>query len=240
VLRPALALVLLGLTCGCASRPRTAPVAGTAGLASPTPWSLAPGDAPSQRLFRAEVRRGDERGGLRLVLRVWSSSRFELTASDSLGRPLWALVARDERGAWRQGGGREVCRQDPRRSISWPRLGLTFPAADLPAILLGRLPEAPADGSVVPAVEGSFDFDDSAGRRWRATLAGGKLVRWSVAGEAGEVEWRLDDGGARLELAAARLEIRWREVAREPLRGTAPALPAELESAPECAFEDLS
>jgi len=238
--RPVLALLLLALMSGCASRPPLRPAAGGAPAPPPTPWSFAPGEAPSQRLFRVQVRRGAESGGLRLVLRLWSPVRFELAASDPLGRPLWSLIARDERGAWRAAGAQGVCRQDPRRPVEWPRLGLALPAAHLPAILLGRLPEAPGDGTVIPAEAGSFAFTDPVGRRWRATLEAGTLVEWSVAAATGELAWRLEERGARLELAAGQLEIRWREVAREPLRGTAPVLPADLDSSPECSLENLS
>jgi hypothetical protein len=240
VSRPRLAWLLLALAAGCASRATLPPAPAAPSAAPPTPWSLAPGDAPSQRLFRVQVRRGAESGGMRLVLRLWSPLRFEIAASDPLGRPLWSLVARDERGAWRVAGARGICRQDPRRPVEWPRLGLALPAAHLPSILLGRLPEAPGDGTVIPAETGSFAFTDPAGRAWRATLEAGTLVEWSLSAAAGDLEWRREAPGGRLELAAERLEIRWREVAREALRGTAPALPADLDSAPECSLEDLS
>jgi len=230
------ALVALLLLAACRS---AGPGAAPAPAADIAPWEFAPGDAPSQRLFRAQVRRASEHGSLRLVLRVWGPARFEVSASDPLGRPVWAVTVRDAQGSWSEEGGRRVCRLDPSRPVLWPRLGLTLPAADLAAVLLGRLPEAPAAGTILPGSSGSVRFLDREGQAWDLELADGRLTRWSLVGQAGALTWRREESGGRLAADAAQLEIQWREVAREPLGGTAPALPPGLDAAPECAFDAL-
>jgi hypothetical protein len=217
------------------------PAAAPPATAVVAPWQLASDDAPSQRLYRAQVRHAGERGSVRLVLRVWTLARFEVSASDVLGRPLWAVTVRDARGAWSTQGGRQACRLGPTRAVLWPHLGLSLPAADLAAVLLGRLPEAPAAGTVLPASDGTAEFLDGAGQRWRFELRAGRLVSWSLAGEGADLSWSAEDSGVggHLAASAAAVEISWQEVTREPLGGTAPTLPVNLDSAPECTFDAL-
>lgn len=235
--RRALLLATLLLVSCRSATPGTRPPAPPA--AAVAPWEFGAADAPSQRLYRVQVRHGAEQASLRLVLRVWRPTRFEVSTSDPLGRPVWAVTVLDSAGAWNAPAERRLCRQDPRQAVRWPRLGLTLPAADLAAVLLGRLPEAPAAGTILPLADGAAEFLDAAGQRWELEQRAGVLVRWRLAGAAGDLVWTGAEDGGRLEAAAADLEITWRQVAREPLAGTLPALPAGLASAPECRFDEL-
>ncbi len=57
--------------------------------------------------------------------------------------------------------------------------------------------------------------------------------------DLGALEWQVEDRGGRLAAAAGEVEITWREVTREPLRGSGPFLPADLAAAEECDLEAL-
>ncbi len=214
----------------------TAAPAPKTSVPEPAAVPIAPGlraeDLGVQKLYRIQVRRdGEERSGLRLVLRLWTARRFELAASDPLGRPLWRLVVVDGRGFRTGTDAGATCRFDPGREFVWPEIGRLLPAIDLPAVLLGRLPEKPA------ATAGSEG--DGTGRRWTAASDGGGLSGWTLEDGAVRLEWRREQGGGELRLVSRGIEIRWREVAGEPVAGTVPALPAGADRAPECAVEEL-
>lgn len=191
-------------------------------------WGLLPRDLGTQRLYRVQIRRdGEERSGLRCVLRVWRTDRFELAASDPLGRPLWRLVVADELGVRTGPEPADTCRFDPSRPFVWPGIGRLLPASDLPAVLLGRLPEAPSGAA------------GAAGRRWTSAHDAEGLAGWTLEDGAVRLEWRREKDGGDLLLAARGIEIRWREVASEPVAGTLPALPPGFSDAPECRIEEV-
>lgn len=203
------------------------------------PWQIPAADLGTQQLFRLQIRAGVDDGSLRLTLRLRDAGHFELAAADPLGRSLWTLTVHGAVGVWRDRGG-ETCRLDPEASRPWPRLGFGMPARDLPALLLERLPSAPAAGEKPQLGGGPFAYDDATGRRWEGTLAGGRLVRWrrEVAGER-PLSWVREEGGARLRVETEGIiELFWRAVSREPL-GLEPRLPAAPEGLAECRYADL-
>jgi len=204
------------------------------------PWQLPAADLETQQLFRLRIRAGADEASLRLALRLRDAGRFELAASDPLGRSLWTLTIDGAVGIWRDRDG-TTCRLDPEVSRPWPRLGFGMPARDLPALLLDRLPSAPMAGDVGVAPDGrTFAFEDTFGRRWEGVLADGRPVSWrrEVAGER-PLTWTREEGGARLRVESEELfELFWRAVSREPLR-LAPRLSPGPRELPECRYADL-
>jgi hypothetical protein len=143
-------------------------------------------------------------------------------------------------GRWAVAGRRTGCRFDPGFPLRLDGLDWGLPARDLAAALVGRLPEPPGDaddGDDRLAVE----YRDSAGRRWTATRDASGPLRWTLwqAGTA-SLRWERTERGGLLTASAARLQIRWREVAREPLAGEGPRLAGEAAGEPECEDADLS
>lgn len=202
-------------------------------------WEIPAEELGRQSLYRVQLAAGGERGSLRLVLRLWDPDRFELAASDALGRSLWSLRSSGSAAVWSDRDRGISCALAGDRPIRWPRFGLTLPASDLPALLLGRLPEPPA----IPTGAregGESEIEAASGRRYRLTVAGGLPVRWSLSrGPAeGTLTWTRDGDGGRLEASGSEdFEIRWRRVSREPVTGAPPSPP--MGSLPECDVADL-
>lgn len=132
-----------------------------------------PAPPPSQRLYRVEIRSEESAGSLRLVLRHWSDERFELAASDPLGRGLWTLTVSDGAASWTERSPARRCRLDPDRPLPWPRLGLTLAPRILPALLTGA--------------RSSIERTDLGRLEWHGHDRRGRLA---IAGEAIEVSWR--------------------------------------------------
>jgi hypothetical protein len=201
-------------------RPATAPV--------PPAWEIPADELHRQSLYRVQLRTGEERGSLRLVLRLWDPGRFELAASDALGRTVWTLRAAGGAATWTDRERGSACALALDRSIRWPRFGLTFPASDLPRLLLGRLPEAPVDPGAAP-IAGEGEVLTESGRRLRYSVVAGAPARWSLqsASSAAVVSWTREGEGGRLGAAQPEpFEIRWRRISREPVTGAPPSAPS--------------
>lgn len=217
------------------------------------PWEVPFSAFPTQRLYRVSYDGPEGGGSFKLTLRLAAPARYQVMAADPLGRPLWSLDAGVDGagepaasssgwemdvagGLWLDHRNRLLCHLRGRLEIAH----LTpFPVAALPALLLGRLPAAPASGEVAPGVAaalaagepplpGSLSYADADGRRWTATLAGGRPRAWSMR-EPGEgmaaVTWSGAGGEAVLSDRGRGVQVRWREVVAEPL-GTLHPLPA--------------
>jgi hypothetical protein len=203
--------------------------AGPAVASAEAAWAIPGEELGRQSLYRVQLRAGEERGSLRLVLRLWDEEHFELAASDALGRTLWGLRAADGAATWSDREHDAACALAVDRPVRWPRFGLTLPASYLPRLLLGRLPEAPAGGSVTAAA-GEGELVTDGGRRLTYTTAAGVPVRWALHSAAGGVvlTWVRESDGGVLEAAGEDpLEIRWRRVSREAVAGRPPAAPAD-------------
>lgn len=225
-LAPALGLLTLALGlagCRSAAAPRTAVVG------HEPPWEVPADELRRQSLYRVQLRAGEERGTLRLVLRLWDPERFELAASDALGRTLWTLRAAGGSATWSDRERDSACALATDRAIRWPRFGLTLPASYLPRLLLGRLPEPPAGASDAdPAAE--KEVPTTGGRRLRYRVTAGLPITWTLLSATSDavLSWSREGDGGRLEAAGSeRLEIRWRRVSREPVTGAPPPPPAD-------------
>lgn len=244
--RPACALLLVVLA-ACGSGPAAPGPATPATVTGPSrsaaaPWEIPSAAYPSQRLFRINYEGPEGDGTLKMVLRLESPERYRLTLSDRLGRTLFTVdAAVDHLGGV---GGMDGWLMDHRERLAC-RLeeGLhlegvplePFAVDALPAVLLGRLPAAPEDPGAVLAelsrrpAAGELDYRDRLGRRWTAQLApaAAARVRTWILWRGGEpaLWWRSTDagegsGGGAEALLSDRLrgvQMRWKEVAREPL-----------------------
>jgi hypothetical protein len=200
--------------------------------------------APRQVLLRATVRGDGRAAGLRLTLRVWRPERFDLSASDLLGRGVWRLATDGEHGLWTDLRQERSCRfaaAAPQARFG----GVVLPLAsrDLPAVLLGELPAPLAQLAAARRGDGTerIELADEENRRWRLRLDGrGEVKAWQVE-EGGDVRLAWERAGERLRLRSFEpaLELEWRELAREPLVAPPVELGADAWAAPECANGDL-
>lgn len=198
--------------------PGALPPAGTAGSTGTTPpWALPPDAYLTQRLFRLEIDSTEESGTLRLVLRLESPARFRLAISDRLGRALYTVDAADGGGWLLDHRRRQACPLGPDLTRDALALG-GFDVAVLPLVLLGRVPAEPADRVTHPGADRSA-FHDLRGRRWTLrTVQNGDVASWtSWRHGAPAVWWRRLDGEALLSDREHGVQMRWRQVAREPL-----------------------
>jgi len=156
-------------------------------------------------------------------------------ASDAFGRPLWVLEVEGERGRLRAPRERRSCRLAAGDPVELPELELPLPARELPAVLLGRLP-APEElrSRAAEAPDGEL-VDERTGDRWSIEIAGGALGAWRVERDGVELmSWRRDAARSILRVGGGRVEIEWRETAREAMAGAPPRWSSRPEPDTEC------
>lgn len=208
--RLAIALALAAVAAGCASSggtPRRA--------ASATPWVVPASERDSQRLLRARLESEEGRGRFRLLLRMRDPARYQIRATHPLfNRRLWSLDVEGESAVLVDYQQHTVCRYQGEAEIGALPLG-PFPFASLPALLLGYLPLPPAS-EPEHTVGGVLSFRDALGRRWRATLGDGVVLRWELMGDR-KVTWEKRDDWYVLEAVEEGLDLRWSETLREDL-----------------------
>lgn len=182
------------------------------------PWRLPAGELATQRLLRVAYDGPDGEGSFKLTLRLAADGRYQARAVDPFGRALWTLDATDDGGLWIDHRAEAACRLAGRLDVAAARL-TPFPLAALPALLLGRLPAAPA--GAVERDGDRLDFRDAEDRRWTARLAAGAPAAWTLWAD-GEpaLWWRAGDGEASLSDRRRKTQLRWRQVVREALDGS--------------------
>lgn len=156
------------------------------------------------------------------MLRLEAPERYRLTVADRLGRSLYTLDATTGGGLLVDHRERLVCPLEP--DVRLKELPLDpLPLASLPAVLLGRVPAAPAesDGTVTHvghAAERKLSFRDARKRRWTVELVRGWPVAWTLwSGGEPRLWWRRMGEEAVLSDRDRGLQMSWREVRSEPL-----------------------
>lgn len=215
---------------GCSSQPPLVSVPEPLPSAPPpaaspvaAPWELPEDAISTQRLFRVRFESEEGDGRFRLTLRLLDRERFQLRAIDPLGRSVWTLHSDRGESLFLDHRDRRACRFGPRVDLTELYLG-SFPARDLPALILGRVPAVP-EGALLWTGGGAaglrtLDFLDRQDRAWACRLMGERLEGWSLTSPDGRLLASLhrEERGFRLEDRRRRLEVRWREVGAEPLR----------------------
>lgn len=177
---------------------------------------MAARDLGTQSLFR--VRYGDRKGagGLRLILRLDTSDRFQLVASDLLGRAVWSLELYDRQVLLVSHSEKTYCLAGI--ELALPEVALDpLPVRALPKVLLGYLPVAVRADSVTG--DARFDFTDPDHRRWTGNLESDGPSNWMLwEGEQPVLWWTRQEKGGILSHREG-VQFRWRTVVSEPLGG---------------------
>jgi hypothetical protein len=158
-------------------------------------------------------------GSFRMTLRLASLERYQVQAVDPVGRSLWSLDVSGERGLFVNHRARTSCVFAGSFDLSGIPLG-PFPLLTLPALLLGRVPSAPAaEPAGIQTTGRDLTFEDAAGRSWALTLApGGAVESWTLLEDGVPTVWWLRrDDAAILSDRARGVQLRWREVLSERL-----------------------
>lgn len=193
------------------------------------PWEIPAVEWHTQRIVRMRYVGPEGSGRLRLVLRFESPERFQVEASDLLGRRWWDLNVQggDALVLWVRD--RTFCRYSGDLEIPALSLG-PVPAGAVAALLLLRLPAPPLDPGAEAATVASntvgLDFEDRWGRRWTAVATPSGPRRWTLhRGSETRASWKLDaDGFSRLVEPETGLELLWQQ--NRPARDLEGALPA--------------
>lgn len=164
-------------------------------------------------------------GSFRMTLRLPNRERYQVQAVDPVGRSLWSLDVNGDRGLFLNHRARTSCVFEGSFDLSGVPLG-PFPLLTLPALLLGRVPAAPAGSTQTKG--GEITFQDTAGRSWAVSLGpDGGVESWTLLENgAPSVWWLRRDSSAILSDRARGVQMRWREVLSEPLEKEPAALEA--------------
>jgi hypothetical protein len=175
---------------------------------------LAARDLGTQILFRVRYGGRKGAGGLRLILRLDTSDRFQLVASDILGRAVWSMELYDRQVLLVNHSEKTYCLAG--MELALPEVALDpLSVGALPKVLLGYLPVAVGADSVTG--DARFDFTDPDHRRWTGSLEAGKPSNWMLwEGEQPVLWWTRQDKGGILSHREG-VQFRWRTVVREPL-----------------------
>lgn len=193
------------------------PAASSAGKTAAFPWELPPAAYPSQRLIRLHYDGPEGEGSIRLVLRLAGPERYRLSVADRLGRPLYTVDGAAGAGILLDHRERLACPLAPGLRLDGLPLE-PWALEALPALLLGRLPVAPArDRPPAPGRE-DVSYRDAEGRRWTARLERGEPATWTLwlEGEPA-IWWRRQNGESLLSDRRRGLQMSWRDVGVEAM-----------------------
>ena len=149
-----------------------------------------------------------------MILRLAGPQRYQLTAADALGRALWAADYQRGEFLFIDFRRRLACRS--RKGFPVPEVALqSLPVAELPAVLLGRLP-----GRLVATSDRgtSDDFTDFEGHRWTVEGArDGTVASWTLWLEGRPVLWfrQLEEESVLSHRQGS--QFRWRQTVAEPM-----------------------
>jgi hypothetical protein len=179
-------------------------------------WALAATDLGTQTLFRVRYKGPEGDGGLRLILRLDTNDRFQLVASNVLGKAVWSMETYDQQVLLVDHSEKTYC--ETGMDLVLPEVALDpLPVKALPGVLLGYLPVAIGADSVTG--DGKIDFIDADLRRWTGSFEAGKPSSWMLWERDQPVLWwsRQDKGGILSHRQG--VQFRWKSVVSESLEG---------------------
>lgn len=181
----------------------------------PDLWGVTGADLGTQRILRLNYQDSETDGTLKVVLRIATAQRFSVQGSDQFNRSWFRLAVDGDHALLVDFRAGSYCRLDSAIQLESVPLG-PLPFDAVPALLLGRLPVAPAAG--VEVEEGRVSFADRQNRRWSARVDAGVVVGWTLwqDGEP-EVYWSFDGRMAYLSSRREALQMRWRSGRSEAL-----------------------
>jgi hypothetical protein len=209
-------VLVLGLALACAHTPTL----GSGQAGTKIEWVVPERLVGTQHLFRVALSGQGAGGNGRLSLVLAAPDRYQLKAADALGRGLWNFEFGP--AGWLLVDARRqlYCRGSGGPALPEVDLGV-LPPEGLPALLLGFLPVPPAtlDGS-----SATLHWLDASGRRWTARRDDTRAVAWTLWQAERPLAWwtRVEDGGILSHRNG--VQVRWREVAGEPVPGPVAAL----------------
>ena len=202
-------LVAVGLSaCG----GRSAPVAVGPGAVVAEGDETGKDETPYQALYRVQYSGPEASGSFKLVVRWQAEDRFELAATDPLGRALWRLDSAATGHIFVDHRRRLFCRA-ARLHLREPALG-SLPLGAIPRVLSGRVPAAVERDL---AAAGSNEAVDLEGRRWRIRSGEEGLEAWTMWIEEEPTLWWVRRGKGGVLSHRDGSQFRWRRVLREEL-----------------------
>ena len=183
-------------------------------LAPVTAWSLKPSQQPSQSIFK--VHYADSGGGVsfRLVMRVDSAERFEVSTFDTFGRKLWDFEVANDRITMLDHKTLEYCASNEGDLINFLALE-PLRLKTLPLILFGRLPVPPSTDLELSSSRQTFH--DASGQEWSARGEGADPDAWTLWGAERPEIWWTRHGKSGILSRRDGIQIRWEIASLEAL-----------------------
>jgi hypothetical protein len=168
-------------------------------------------------LLRAQYAGPEGRVGFKLVLRLEADDRYDLSAVDAAGRPLWRLLARASEGIFEDVAAERFCRLHTAAPLPGG-LGFELPLSAVPKLLLARLP-APAASIAATGDSGNGTRERRDGtQRWTWSLEAGELRQWTLWRDGQPAVWWSRQGSASLLSVRERsTQVRWEIALSEPM-----------------------
>ena len=184
-------------------------------------------DLSTQRILRARYQGNAGQGSFRLVLRVGAADHYEVTASDLLGRQLWAFSVQGGGLRFVDHRGRRACEADQRFQLEAAVALSSIPLEALPAILLGRLPPGLRSD---PGDDTGSRFLDGQWRLWTLLREESTIVGWTLWEKEEPLIWLQHRDGSGILSSRQGSQLRWRQTLIEDLEDLPGfALPADFE-----------
>jgi len=165
-----------------------------------------------QHLFRVRYSGSEGSGSLRLVLKMQNESRFQMTASDTLGRPLWSAEVDAGQTVFLDHRQKVYCVSQEELRLREVTLEM-FSLTAISRLLLGRLP-IDLDSGLVPGE--STEYRDEQDRRWSMRTEVDGIAAWTLWVEDVPTLWWTRQGKGGILSHRDGSQFRWRQVVEEP------------------------
>ena len=196
------------------------PLAGEGTKSGVSAWDLKPNQLYSQSIFK--IHYTDASGGVsfRMVMRISSSDRFEMSISDTFGRKLWDIEFESETVKLLDHKRHQYCTSYERDILSFLALE-PLGVEKLPLILFGRLPTRPKIDIELSLL--GQTFHDTSGRKWSIRGEGDAPSAWALWGAERPEIWWTRHGKVGILSRRDGTQIRWENASVEalavPLKG---------------------